>query len=174
TREAGDEGRADDDFRADRTPLGDAFQRVLGRGRALHGLQNLRAGVLEGHIQVGQDLAFGHQRNDVIDRGVRVDVMQADPDAELGQRLAQLLEARLDRLAAPETGAVLDIDAVGAGVLRNDQDLFYAGPSQVLGLGQHVADRPRNQRATQRGDDAEGAAVVAAFGNLQVGEVVRR
>src|SRR6185369_6852627 len=127
TREAGDEGRADDDFRADRTPLGDAFQRVLGRGRALHGLQNLRAGVLEGHIQVGQDLAFGHQRNDVIDRGVRVDVMQADPDAELGQRLAQLLEARLDRLAAPETGAVLDIDAVGAGVLRNDQDLFYAG-----------------------------------------------
>ena len=70
--------------------------------------------------------------------------------------------------------AVFDIDAVGAGVLRDDQNLFHAGPGQVLGFSEHVADRARYQRAAQRGDDAEGAAVVAAFGNLQIGVVIRR
>jgi hypothetical protein len=100
--------------------------------------------------------------------------MQADPDAERGQRLAQLAQPGLDRLAAPELSAVFDIDAVGAGVLRDDEDFLDAGAGQVLGFGQHVADRARNQRAAQRRDDAEGAAMVAAFGNLQVGVVIRR
>ena len=93
---------------------------------------------------------------------------------KLRQRLAQLLEPRLDRLAAPEAGAVLEVDAVGAGVLRDDQDFLDPGARQAFGFGQHVADRARHQRPAQRGDDAEGAAVVAALGNLQVGEVVRR
>ena len=45
---------------------------------------------------------------------------------------------------------------------------------QLLGLAQHVGDRPRDEVAAQRRDDAEGAAVVAAFGNLQIGVVARR
>ena len=98
--------------------------------------------MLERHVEVRQDLALGHERNDVIDRRIRVNVVQADPDAEAGQRFAQFLEARLDRLATPEGGAVLQIDAVGAGVLRNDQDFLDPGPGQVFGLGQHVTDRP--------------------------------
>ncbi len=99
--------------------------------------------------------------------------MQAHPDAETAQCLAQLLQPRLDRLATPEGSAVLDVDAVGAGVLRDDQDFLDPSPCQVLGFGQHVTDRARHERAAQRRDDAEGATVVAAFGNLQVGEMVR-
>ena len=130
--------------------------------------------MLEGYIEVRQDLALGHQRNHIIDRGIRVNVVQADPDAEAGQRLAQLLQARLDRLAAPEGGAVFEIDTIGAGVLRNDQNLFNASTGQIFRLGQHITNRSRNQRAAQRGDDAESAAMVAAFGNLKISKVIRR
>ena len=130
--------------------------------------------MLEGYVKVGQDLALGHQRNHVVDGRIGIDVVQADPDAELCQGVAQFLESRLDRLAAPETGPVFEIDTVGAGVLRNHEDFLDPGARQVFGFGQHIADRTRDQWAAQRGDDAEGATVVAAFGNFQVGEVVRR
>ena len=45
---------------------------------------------------------------------------------------------------------------------------------QFLRLAQHVIGRPRHQVAAQFRDDAEAAAVVAAFGNLQIGVVPRR
>ena len=45
---------------------------------------------------------------------------------------------------------------------------------QPLGLAQHIVGRPRDQIAAQLRNDAEGAAVVAAFGNLQIGIVPRR
>jgi hypothetical protein len=41
--------------------------------------------VLEGHVEVGQDLALGHQRNQVVDAGIGIDVVQAHPEAELAQ-----------------------------------------------------------------------------------------
>jgi hypothetical protein len=130
--------------------------------------------VLEGHVEVGQDFAFGHQRDQVVDAGIGIDVVQAHPEAELAEFLAQLKQARLHRPAAMEAGAVLHIDAVGAGVLRDHQQFLDAGLRQHFGLVQHLADRPRHEVAAQRGDDAERAAVVAAFGNLQVGVVVGR
>ncbi len=108
---------------------------------------------------------------------VGVDVVQPDPGAmRLGQRrqrLAQLGQARLHRLAVPEAGAVLDVDAVGAGVLADDEQLLDAALEQRARLVQHVADRPRDEVAAQAGDDAERAAVVAAFADLQVGVVLR-
>jgi hypothetical protein len=58
-------------------------EHVLGAGRALHQLEDARAGVLEGHVEVGQDLALGHQRDEVVDAGIGIDVVQAHPDAEL-------------------------------------------------------------------------------------------
>ena len=48
------------------------------------------------------------------------------------------------------------------------------GLGQFLGLAQHVGCRPRDEVAAQRRDDAEGAAIVAAFRNLQIGVVARR
>ncbi|MNM43111.1 hypothetical protein D3C81_539660 [compost metagenome] len=129
--------------------------------------------MLERDVQVRQDLAGGHQRDHVVDVRVRVHIVQAHPGAQAAQRFAQLEHAGLDRAAVPEVGLVLDVDAVGAGVLGNHQDLLDARLDQALGLAQHFTHRAADQLAAHRRDDAEAAAVVAAFGNLQVGVVAR-
>ena len=87
-----------------------------------------------------------------------------DEIEEFRPHLAILEHARL----------VLDVDAVGAGVLRDDEQFLDAGLGQLFGLAQHVGGRTRDEVAAQRRDDAEGAAVVAAFGDLQIGVVARR
>ena len=68
---------------------------------------------------------------------------------------------------------MLHIDAVGGGVLGDHQQLLHARLFQALGFGQHVADGAAHQIPAHGGDDAEGAAVVAPFGNLQIGVVAR-
>jgi hypothetical protein len=114
------------------------------------------------------------KRDEVVNAGIGIDVVQAHPDAEFAQRPGQFEQARLHRLAAPEPGAVLDVDAVGAGVLRDDEQFLDAGGDEVLRLAHDVADGAADEVAAQRGDDAEGAAVVAALGNLEIGVVPRR
>ena len=83
---------------------------------------------------------------------------------EFRPHLAFLEQARL----------VFDVDAIGAGVLRDDEYLLDAGLRQFLGFAQHVGGRTGYQIAAERRDDAEGAAVVAAFRNLEIGVVARR
>ena len=54
--------------------------------RLLNQLQDARAGVLEGDVEVGQHEAFRHQRDHRIDMGVGIDVVQPHPSAvALGQ-----------------------------------------------------------------------------------------
>ena len=86
--EADDERRSDGKVGAHLAPAADALQRLFLRRRAAHRFQHLRRGVLEGDVEVRQDLALGHQRNDVVDMRIGIDVVQAHPDAELAQRLA--------------------------------------------------------------------------------------
>ena len=92
--EADDEGRAQRDVRADRAPCGDALQRLLLRRRALHAFEHLGRGVLERDVEIGKDLALGHQRNDIVDVRVGVDVMQPHPDAEFAERAREIDEFR--------------------------------------------------------------------------------
>ncbi len=101
--------------------------------------------MLQRDVEVGQYLAVAHQRDDVIHVRVRVDVVQAHPHAELGQLFAQGHHAGLDRHAVVETGAVLDVHAVGGSVLGDHQDLLHAGLFQAFGLGQHFADGTAHQ-----------------------------
>ena len=75
----------------------EALEHLLRARRPLHQLQDARARVLERHVEVGKDLALGHQRNDVVHVRIRIDVVQAHPDAELAERLAQIRHARLHR-----------------------------------------------------------------------------
>ena len=61
--------------------------------------------MLEGNVEIGQDLALGHQRNDLVDMRVGVDVVQPDPDAERAELAGEVDELRahlavLKRLAA--------------------------------------------------------------------------
>ena len=69
---------------------------------------------------------------------------------------------------------MLNVHAVGRGVLGDDQQLLHARVGQTFGFRQHFADWTAHQIATHGRDDAEGAAVVAAFGNFQVRVVARR
>ena len=140
----------------------------------LHQLEYPRAAVLEGYVEVGQYLALRHQRDHLVDVRVRVDVMQPHPDAERAERAHEIRELRVFRAACPESRAVSEIRAVGAGVLRDDQQFLDAGLHQALRLLHDLADRPAREIAAHRRDDAEAAAVIAALGDLQIGVVARR
>ena len=94
--------------------------------------------------------------------GYGIDVVQAHPGAVLGRELAEraheLGHPRLERPPAPEAGAIADVDAVGARVLRDDQQLAHAGLEQVLRLVHHFADRAADEIAAHRRDDAEACS----------------
>ena len=66
-----------------------------------------------------------------------------------------------------------DVDAVGAGVLADDQQFLRPRGDQLLRLAQHRVDPPAGELAAQLRDDAEGAGVVAALGNLEVAVMAR-
>ena len=100
--------------------------------------------------------------------------MQTHPSTELRQLLYQLLHVGFDRTTVDKTGAKFDIHTIRAGVLRHDEQLFYTRLNEFLGFTHHIANRPRNQIATQRWDDAKRAAMVATFGNFQIRIVARR
>ena len=105
---------------------------------------------------------------------VRVDVVQTDPDTQLRQLFAQADHAGFYRRAVVKAGAMLHIDAVGGGILRDNQQLFDAGIGQAFGFGQHFTNRTADKVAAHRRDNAEGAAMVTAFGNFQVGVMTWR
>src|SRR3954471_14909434 len=113
-REAGDERRADGDARTELAPATDALQHFFAGCRALHQTEDARGCMLERNVEIRKDLARGHERNHVVHVRVRVEVMQAYTYADLAERRAEIRHACLQWPAAPETRAVLDVDAVGA------------------------------------------------------------
>ncbi|EGG98582.1 Putative membrane-associated oxidoreductase [gamma proteobacterium IMCC2047] len=74
-------------------------------------------------------------------------------------------------MAVDKVEFVFGVYTIGAGVLRNDQQFLYAAFHQLFSFFYHAADGAADKIATHGGDDAEGATVVAAFGNFQVGVV---
>ena len=103
--------------------------------------------MLQRNIEVGQNFAFRHQRDHIIDVRVGIDVVQAHPDTELRQLFAQANHTGFDRHTVVETAAMFDINAVGGGVLRDHQQLFDAGVGQAFGFRQHFANRTADQIA---------------------------
>ena len=81
---------------------------------------------------------------------------------------------RLDWAAVPEAAAELHIDAVGAGVLRDDEQFLHACLHEAFRFTHDVADGAADQVAAHGRNDAEAATVIAAFRDLQVGIVARR
>ena len=130
--------------------------------------------MLKRHIDIRQDAPFSHQRNHLVDTRIRIDIVQARPHAHVAQGDRQFFHPRLDRRAVPEAGAVLDVDAICRCVLRDHQQFAHPGLDQVFRLAQHQADIAAHQITAHRWNDAEGAAMIAAFGNLQVRIVFRR
>ena len=130
--------------------------------------------MLKRNVEIRQNPAFGHQRNDVVDARIRIDVVQPHPHSKLAERVAEVIELGLERAAAPETCPIAGVDAVGAGVLRDHQQLLDAGVNEFFRFAHYLVDRPADKIAAHRRNDAEGAAMVAAFGDLQICIVLGR
>ena len=157
-----------------RAPLRDPRQRLVLRRRPPHRFQNLRARMLKGDVEIGQDLAVDHQADDLVDMRVGVDIMQSHPDTEFAKLPGEVDEFRANLAVLPRACRVFQIDAIGRGVLGNDQEFLDPRSDQPLRLAQHVVGRARDEVAAQFRDDAEAAAVVAALRNLQIRVVPRR
>ena len=82
--------------------------------------------MLERNVEVGEDQPFGHQRDDLVDVRIGVDVVQPHPGAELAQLAREVGHVRADFLALPRARLVADVDAVGRRVLADHQQLLGA------------------------------------------------
>ena len=119
---------------ADAAPGGDALKVLLGARGPLHRLQNARMGVLKRHVEVGKDLALGHELDHVVDRRIGIDVVQAHPGIKFAQFLAKLKKALLHGAPLDKARAVLEVKPVGAGVLADDEKLLDAAFGRGFGL----------------------------------------
>ncbi len=116
--------------------------------------------MLEGQVEVGNHLVGADHG---VDQGGthlgRLQVAHSDPVQPVHRRqLAQQLF---------QQAQVTQVLAVGRGVLADQEGLLDALRDQPLGLGDHLVDRTGEVAAAEGGNRAEGAAPVAAGGELQ-------
>ena len=130
--------------------------------------------MLEWNVDIGQHIAAVHERDRLVDMRVGVDILQPDPGAERAKLAHDVEKARGDLAVAPRALGVFEVAAIGARVLRDDDELLDARLGEPLGFAQDVARRTRCEAPAQARNDAERAAVVAAFGDLEIGVVARR
>ena len=119
--------------------------------------------MLERYVEIGQHFAVRHQRNNVIDVGIGVDIVQPHPNTEFAESAGKINEFCPHILALPLGCGVFYVDAVCRRILRYDQKFLDPGFNQPLGLAQHVGGRPGDQIAAQSWDDAERATIVATL-----------
>ena len=119
--------------------------------------------MLEGDVEVGEDQPVGHQRDDVVDVRIGIDVMKPDPGAELAQLAGEVGHVGADFFAFPRPCFVAEVDAVGAGVLADDQQLLRARSDEFLRFAQDRVRAAADEVAAQVRDDAERAAMIAAL-----------
>ena len=110
-------------------------------------------------------VAVGHRRQRVLVDRRGVEVEQPDPlQAVDGVQLAKQPRQR---------AALAAIDAVEGRVLRDQQQFLTPRAARARASRTIESGGPVPIVAAQRRDDAERALVVAAFGNLDVGVVLR-
>ena len=123
--------------------------------------------MLQRQIDVSADLlALRHRIEHIVgDRG-GVEVEQPNP----GQALDRVEPSQQSSKRSTFTA----VDAEEGGVLRDEQQLPNAALGQRFRLADDGVGGPAPILAAERWNDAEGAGVVAAFGDLHVGIVARR
>ena len=130
--------------------------------------------MLKRNVEIGQHQALRHQFHHRVDMGIGIDIVQPDPRPQPAKLARKIVKLRLHIAIAKPARGIADVEPVGAGVLRDDEQLLHPRLHQPGSLAQHLARRARHQVAAQFRDDAEGAAVVAALRNLQIGVMARR
>ena len=98
--------------------------------------------MLEGDVEIGQYLPVCHQRDDLIHVGVRVNVVQPHPSAELAERAGEIEESRLHFASLPRACRIFEIGSVSGGVLRDDQNFLHTRANEPFGFPQHVGSGP--------------------------------
>ena len=118
--------------------------------------------MLDGDIQVFHDLVVACDLVDqLIVKLVGVEVMEPDPANPLD---CGKLPAQLGQTAFP-----VQVRAVASDILGNHDQLLHAVLRQILRLRHHVFQTAGAVVSANVGDGAEGAEVVAALGNTQIG-----
>ena len=123
--------------------------------------------MLERDVEVFDELRLRREHVDqLFADGFRVEVVNADPVeaidlTKLAQQLRQL----------PRT---VEVFAIAAGVLRDDDQFLHAVLGERLGLGDQLLHLPAAVMAAQLRNDAERAIVVTALGDLEIGILLRR
>ena len=117
--------------------------------------------VLQGQIQIGENVGcIPEGRQHLRREAGGVGVVHPDPgDLHLSESPQKLGQA----------GSPVEIKAVIGGDLADQDQLLHPLGRQGLGLGHDRFDRPGTLVAPQLRDDAKRAAIVAAFGHLEVG-----
>ena len=72
--------------------------------------------------------------------GIGIDVVQPYPHAQFAQPARQIVDVAPPGAAVPLARAMMEIDTVGAGVLRDHQKLLDPCGHQALGLAEDQAD----------------------------------
>jgi hypothetical protein len=158
--EADDHVRADPCLRRQRADPVEQPQEALRVAEPAHPAEHGVAGVLERDVEVRRHPRGGRDRLEQPGPELgRLQVGDADPldpvdGGELGQQ----------RLEQPEVAEVL---AVRRGVLAHQEQLAHAISGQPPCLVEHVGRAAAHERAAEGRDRAEGAAPVAARGQLQ-------
>ena len=118
--------------------------------------------MLEGQVQVVADVVVaGDGFEQAAGDAVGVGVEEAEPAevGDFGERVEECGEAVLEA----------EVFAVAGGVLADEGDLADAAGDELLGFGDDRFKSSGAEFSAQVGDDAEGAGVVAALGDLDVG-----
>src|ERR1019366_5721402 len=144
----------------------DGAQEDVCAGAAFHALQNLRRGVLQGHVNIGANLFMRCNRlQQLAGDLVGIGVEEAHP--------AQFLDLRQPLQQQRQPVFQTQIFSVAGGILPDQRDLAHALVRKMLRLGDHRFESPRTKLATQLRDDAKRAGMIAAFGDLDVGRILR-
>ena len=112
-RKSDDEGRTNGQVGYVAAPLLNPLEDAILFRRAFHRLQHVGGGVLEGDVEIRGDQPLGHERDDIVDMGVGVDIVHARPDTEAAEPLGKVKEARLIFRAAPGLRLVTYVQPVG-------------------------------------------------------------
>ena len=138
------------------------FQEGVAVGAALHAGEDVAAGVLERHVDVfGEAFVGGEGLEHFLRYAIRVGVEEADPEEVFD--LCEALEELREAIAEAE------VFAVGSGVLADERDFAGTYGGEVFRFADDGFETAAAEGAAELRDDAEGAGVVATFGDFDVG-----
>ena len=131
--------------------------------------------MLKRDVEIGENLALRHQLDHLVDMGIGVDIVEPHPDAERAELAREIDEFGAHGAVSQTAFGIFQIRSISARVLRNDEELLGSGCDQGFSASRSTSAAGRETRSPRKlRDDAEGAAIVAAFRNLQIGVVARR